>query len=88
MIEPFPEALTDVSTTGVLAPDKIPLLAPYVPERSDAWSKPTHFTTPGWLHRVEKLDVVGGGVVEDAFTVNVKAVDFVSDPAADATFTV
>ena len=71
--EPAPEALTPVSSAGVASPGRMPELLPYVPEISDAASKPTHFITPGCAHRVEKLCAPTGGVdivtVADALAV-------------------
>ena len=68
-----PEALTPVSSAGVASPGRMPELLPYVPEISDAASKPTHFITPGCAHRVEKLCAPTGGVdivtVADALAV-------------------
>ena len=61
-----PEALTLVSSAGVVAPEKMPELSPSkVPEISEAASKPTHFITPGCAHRVVKswLPVSGGDTV-------------------------
>jgi len=56
-----PEALTPVSSAGVVAPERMPELLPYVPEISEAVSKPTHLITPGCAHRVEKLCAPTGG---------------------------
>jgi hypothetical protein len=36
-------------------------LLPIPPAISEAESKPTHLRTPGWLHRVEKFWLPGGG---------------------------
>jgi hypothetical protein len=51
----------------------MPELLPYVPEISDAASKPTHFITPGCAHRVGKSRLPVGGVdtvtVADALAV-------------------
>jgi hypothetical protein len=68
-----PEALTLVSSAGVVTPEVMPELLPIVPEISEAASKPTHLITPGWAHRVGKswLPVIGGNTVTitDAFVV-------------------
>ena len=60
-----PEAMTLLSSAGVDAPERMPELLPYVPEISEAASKPTHFITPGRAHRVGKSWLpVGGGDIE------------------------
>ena len=52
---------------------------------SEAWSNPTHLTTPTALQRVVKSDPLGGGAV---FTVSVKEVERESPPPVPVTFTV
>ena len=66
--ELVPEALTLVSRDGVVAPERMPELSPYVPEISEAASKPTHFSTPVCAHRVGKSWLPGGGVDTVTFT--------------------
>src|SRR4051794_2443640 len=58
-----PEALTLGSSVGVVAPDRMPVLLPYVPAMSAADSKPTHRRTSGCAHRVLKSALLAGGVV-------------------------
>src|SRR5438552_7487591 len=79
--EPAPELLTLRSICGVESPDKIPLLSPYVPTRSAAESKPTHFTTPGRPQSVWKSPGLGGGGGA-LLTVTVTTTDVVLLPAA------
>ena len=58
-----PEALTLVSSAGVAAPERIPLLLPHVPAISAAPSKPTHLITPGCWHLAVKSALLAGGEV-------------------------
>src|SRR5438132_12156767 len=73
--EPVPEALTVLSICGVESPDRLPLLSPQVPTISAAVSKPTHRTTPGWLHSVWKAEEGGGDEPLLTFTVLVAIAD-------------
>src|SRR6185369_12669898 len=62
-----PEALTLASSTGVVAPERMPELLPYVPAMSAAASKPTHLRAC-W-HLVVKSAVLVGGVTDGGVVV-------------------